>query len=668
MISSRCHVPNRVVSALWITLSFAVTAPAQTTDPLDYSAFSLDELFNIDVVTASKQEEPIWEAPGVVSVITAGEIEAFGARNLYEVLERTPSVANMFTLGVNQTSVRGGEHNSASLHILLLINGRPLRTSNGNFSINNTFSTFPLSLIERIEFVRGPGSVLYGTNAFEGVINIITKKDSQGKSTVAVTGGANATKGGELFTTYRSGDLHLSVAGHYLDTDGWSFETPAVDINGTSVPDFRDDVFEDNKGLHITADYKGLNASVWHGKTKQWAETFFNDAYTLSYHWDVTLVDVGYLRELNNRWKLDVHLTHNTEEFVFYRTDRTIDQSFVAIPFDTEDNLLEATLHGKLGRKVNILLGAVYQDLSTDNGTGEFASPFEADSSSVSAYTQLDYRPNRFVKLIAGAQYNKPEETDSDIVPRLSGIFNLSPNAGLKALYGEAFRAPTPFERLVNNAMVQVGDPNLETETATTFDLQMFYRIRSKTELSWTYFHTEEERLIRLVPKPDLIVGAYENATELTLEGVETEIKYAPTASWLIVGSASYQESEDEENNTDATFAPNTTAKLGIAYTHRLGSVGLFNVYTSEYHTEDDTSPPPLGVINPGSRSALISSLNTELSLSQLFESPLDYSFRIYISNLFDEEKWVPDSITSIFNTIPGYGERAYYATFELTY
>ncbi len=184
----------------------------------DYSAFSLEELFDINVVTASKHEESQWEAPGVVSVITAKEMEIFGANDLYDALERVPGLTNMFSLQLQRTVFRGGDVDIAYSHALLLIDGRPLRSSNGNFSMYSAFFTFPMSLIDRVEIVRGPGSVLYGTNAFEGVINIITKKKNDNNS-VSVSAGSFQTKGGEIYLGVQKNDFSLKLGVHYFDTD-----------------------------------------------------------------------------------------------------------------------------------------------------------------------------------------------------------------------------------------------------------------------------------------------------------------------------------------------------------------------------------------------------------------------------------------------------------------
>lgn len=127
----------------------------------------LEQLLAIDVTTPSKRAETRADAPGVVSIVTAEEIFGFGANSLFDVLERAPSIQ---TLGSslfprNLTVMRGDLRSLFNNHVLILIDGRPIREGIEGGVDSPTFTAFPVDMIERIEIVRGPGSVLYGTNA-----------------------------------------------------------------------------------------------------------------------------------------------------------------------------------------------------------------------------------------------------------------------------------------------------------------------------------------------------------------------------------------------------------------------------------------------------------------------------------------------------------------------
>lgn len=162
--------------ALLCLFSFAVFSfKADSTSAL--RELSLAELFNMEVTTTSKQAEKLSDAPGVVSVITSDEMKRFGARTLKDVLLRVPSLAavTMYMTDRSSVAVRGDQLNAAACHTLLLINGRPVREAEEGGIKSEMYESFPVNVIDHLEVIRGPGSVLYGSNAFSAIINIITK-------------------------------------------------------------------------------------------------------------------------------------------------------------------------------------------------------------------------------------------------------------------------------------------------------------------------------------------------------------------------------------------------------------------------------------------------------------------------------------------------------------
>ncbi len=188
---------------------------------------SLDDLFNLKVTTASKKAERISHAPGIVSTVTQDEIKRFGARNLRDVLDRVTNTqvigSNVFPHNV--TAIRAGAQTHADNHILLLLNGRPIREAHGGGINGDIYRSFPLETIERLEIIRGPGSVLYGTNAFAGVINVITKKANKDIDVVISTRyGSFDTKEITVSGGKHHGDFSFYGGIDYLDSQGWDFE------------------------------------------------------------------------------------------------------------------------------------------------------------------------------------------------------------------------------------------------------------------------------------------------------------------------------------------------------------------------------------------------------------------------------------------------------------
>ena len=196
-----------VVSFLWLgVLAAAVAAWAQSGErPLfdrgqvsDLSSLDLEALLNTRIITASRFSEQESDAPGVISVVSRDEMRRFGGTTLRDVLERVPGLTGTTAYFTDRSMVaaRGDQTKIDGGHILLLINGRPTREILEGGMISDVLESFPIDALDHIEVVRGPGSVLYGSNAFSAVVNLITKDVQDRGFTLSGAGGA----GGALST------------------------------------------------------------------------------------------------------------------------------------------------------------------------------------------------------------------------------------------------------------------------------------------------------------------------------------------------------------------------------------------------------------------------------------------------------------------------------------
>lgn len=171
-----------------------VNLPAQKHPPADLTEMSLEELMNIEVTTAGKKEQTLAQVPAAVYVITQEEIRRSGATRLPELLRLVPGVqvaqinANTWAISIR------GFNNRYSNKLLVMIDGRTVYSpvfSGVYWDMQNLV----LEDIERIEVIRGPGGTLWGANAVNGVINVITKRarDTQGALLSASAGSQNQT-------------------------------------------------------------------------------------------------------------------------------------------------------------------------------------------------------------------------------------------------------------------------------------------------------------------------------------------------------------------------------------------------------------------------------------------------------------------------------------------
>ncbi|MCL6471060.1 MAG: TonB-dependent receptor, partial [Ralstonia sp.] len=187
--------PSRIAQMFAVAVtSLSTTALAQT-DATDLTALPIEQLMQVQVVTgASKYAQAANEAPANVSVITAADIKAYGWRTLADILGSLPGLYTNYDRSYNTLGARGflraGDYDT---RFLLLIDGH--RTNDPIFdqAAVGTEAILNVDLIERVEYVPGAGSAVYGSNALFGVINIITKRgrDIDGVQASASTGSAN---------------------------------------------------------------------------------------------------------------------------------------------------------------------------------------------------------------------------------------------------------------------------------------------------------------------------------------------------------------------------------------------------------------------------------------------------------------------------------------------
>jgi len=196
-----------VLAALALLPSLAAQA---ATLPRDLTELSLDELIDIEVTSVSKRAEPLAEAAAAVFVLTGEEIQRSGARSIAEALRLVPGlhVARIGDINTHVVSARGfADRLSDKLEVL--IDGRTVYTPLFSGVFWDTLDTF-LPDIERIEVIRGPGATLWGTNAVNGVINIVTRPASATHGNL-LHGGAGTEE--RSFTGLRSGAA-VGESGH----------------------------------------------------------------------------------------------------------------------------------------------------------------------------------------------------------------------------------------------------------------------------------------------------------------------------------------------------------------------------------------------------------------------------------------------------------------------
>jgi len=235
-------------------------------------------------------------------------------------------------------------------------------------------------MIDHIEVIRGPGSVIYGTNAMAGVINIVTKDAKKSINETRVDIGAGSFDRRQLqFTTLMGGtDYSLNIGLNSIRADGDSIN--GVHDRNNAVGTY--DTGENSDNLVINGKYKGftLNAMVMNNNADSGGSTFALPSSPMKKRREY--LDVGYLYDITSGWDVSLNYTVNLGEF-----DWQISGTGARNHYVDRYDMAEMIVRGNLANNLNVLFGA-----NTSNYQTEFKAGFPfSDLNGKSAYTQVDY-------------------------------------------------------------------------------------------------------------------------------------------------------------------------------------------------------------------------------------------------------------------------------------
>jgi outer membrane receptor for ferrienterochelin and colicins len=518
-----------------LALSWIGSRVAAQPAPGDEVVDDLDlmKLLNVEVSTATKTAESLDDAPAVITVVTRDDIQRWGYQSLAEVLQHTVGFYVIDDHILPNAGVRGmtGGLGAESGAIKVMIDGRSVayRATSGNWL---GIELIPLSSIAQIEIIRGPASALYGADAFLGVVNIITLSPQKLRPVQArVTAGAmNGNPAGRIDVVGGSkiGDFDwlLGAAGEYTDRTG--LKLPAESALPTLPADVgtrrttrnlqrRSLVLQSRLGYRpSTTDYLVLSAYASGiergGDFAHWAQLTSNSDQSVG-----TIVALNQLRlnldgALRAADNLELALQSTFFQGGLLPTDRVEiasglfyverKQSYRGI-----DSSLEArwtpdprfnaivgveTLYDReqlpAARRVNRVTGESFADISASD------SRSAVGLTNLGGYVSLNYKLfDPWLKLTGGARYDLHSQYGGQAAGRVGLTSRLSPAISAKLLYGNAFKAPSPY--LLYAAPLRpgdvVGNERLKPQHIHTLESQLswkpgrFFGLTSGVSYSW---------------------------------------------------------------------------------------------------------------------------------------------------------------------------------------
>jgi iron complex outermembrane recepter protein len=529
----------RSAGAMWAMLHLFIANPSAAADvpsTRDLTELSLEQLSNLEVTSVSKKPERLADAPASVFVITAEDIRRSGATSLPEALRLAPNlqVAQVSASAYN-IRARGINNNSAN-KLLVLIDGRSVYSplfAGVFWDVQDVM----LEDIERIEVISGPGGTLWGVNAVNGVINVITKssKATQG-GLLSTEGGNRGTEGALRYGGDLGSDGTFRVYGRYLDRNHSST------ADGSSMPDgwykgeagFRADWSSAANQVMVQGNtYRGLVGQPPPGSISVTGANLLLAPIPVS----------G--TNLTGRWAHTLPGGSDLLVQLYYdRTERTVPPTF-AEKLDIVD--LQVQHAWKLSSLYSIVYGAELrrsQDRVT-NGTIFAFLPANIDQRWDSFFAQSEVNLREDLRLILGARLERNDYTGTDFLPNARISWKIAPDHLLWTAVSRTARAPS---RLDHDAFVPAtppflldGGPDVRSEVAKVYEIGYREQASSKLSYSATVFHADYDRLHTQEIAPSRTFLVFSDLLQATTTGAELWGTWQASSAWRIAAGYTAQ-------------------------------------------------------------------------------------------------------------------------------
>lgn len=578
---------------------------AQSFEDEEDLAFAYGDKSTVSIATGSQQS--LRRAPAVASVITAEDIAAMGATDLDEVLETVPGVHVAHSAnGYAPLFVVRGIYSQLNPQTLLLQNGVPMTTlqqgNRGSF-----WGGYPVEHIARIEVIRGPGSSLYGADAYAGVINVITKSAADTPGTqIGARGGSFSTwdtwvqHGGKLGPMDVAGYLRVGSTDGFKETISADAQTrndrlfstgrnlshaPGAVNTGKDSLDANLDLSYDKwrlrggyklrDNLETAAGISSALDPVGKSKSERFTTDLTWDDPQIARNWGTgfTASYLQYEQSIRTPYQL-LPPGARTATGVFVdgmlAAPSTAERQLRLSAFATYNGFANHSLRFGVGHDdLNMYRVAEYRNFRYNasgapvpagafilySGDDAFLSPHRRKVNYV--YAQDEWNLAKDWALTAGLRRDMFSDAGGTTNPRMALVWDAAYDLTAKLLYGAAFRAPSFAEQYSINNPVNRGNPGLRPETIRTLEAAFSWQARKDTLVNLNFFRYTMKDIIRSVTNPAPIPGStVTNTGEQDGHGMELEAVWDVSRNMRLTGNYAFQRSTDKATNQDAGYAP----------------------------------------------------------------------------------------------------------------
>jgi len=573
---------HRILTGALASLLLGGQAAAAQTD---LTTLPLEDLMSLEVVSASRFMQKASEAPSSVTVITAEDIRAYGWRTLAEALRSIRGLYSSNDRSYSYVGARGflraGDYNS---RFLLQIDGTRINDAVFDQALLGQEFPLDLELVDRIEFVPGPGSSIYGANAFFGVINVITKhaRDLEGVR-ATIEGGQSGARRGAASYAWRDGASEMLFSASRYASDGRDLYVPEYKATAHGLD------WESGERFYARGQHGPFTLTLLGGERRKGTPTA-----TYGQPFDVpggsltdrfNLAELAYRSNVAEQGELTVRVYRGDYD---YLGNYVNDDAIYSLNRDETRSRwwgADTSIYLPLSASHKLVAGAEYQynyqlvQLNYDTDPYALLLDDQHRYRRYGLYAQDEITLAPGLLLNAGARFDRDSRSGGAFSPRLALIADIAHATTLKAMYGTAFRSPNSYELYytVGGDGGQLGNPGLNRERIRTTEVVLVRELAGNARLTVTAFHNQLSDLIGQQEDPVSGLPQFQNADHFRAQGIEAEYERNYARGTRLRTSVAYQNVRQDEANS-----PSVLAKLNVVrLLHYHWHAGFEAQYTS---------------------------------------------------------------------------------------
>jgi len=531
----------------------------------------LEDLLSVKISSAVKYWQTISEAPAAATVITSHEIEAYGYKTIADVLNSVRGFYLSDDRNYTYLGVRGFSRPTDYINrVLFLLNGHTINeVIYGSAYIGNDFA-IDINSVERIEVIRGPASVLYGTSAMLAIVNVVTKEVKDDFNIVSGSLGSYKNYQATFLLGRELGkDASFLLSGKIGDIKGQSHYYKEFDTDSTNYGIAENLDWEKFFGLNLQVKYDKLSLNGFFSSRKKAIptapyQTIFNDPSIYSVD-RIGFLDLKYDNKVSADKNLMGRMFFDYTNYYGDWPSEVIQKDKVnGLSFGFETQLIwDALVNYRFitGIEYRKITRAEY--ISYDESEEFFNGNFPYSIFGFFLYNE--YQPTDYVRLNFGLRLDNYSNIGTMVTPRVSAIFYPFNSSTVKLLFGQAYRAPNVYEfNFMDQVGGSLGNPNMKAEKINTIELCWEEKISNSLFATISLCNYRMSDIIE--QEFNLVDSAYrfENTGEIKTNGAEIQLDYRLRNGLNAYISYAVQKAKNNSDDSDVSNSPSHLVKLGF--------------------------------------------------------------------------------------------------------